>query len=126
MVDAVAAVIMENGGKIITSTAVKKIVVENGRVKGAELADGKFEVADQVRGAEAGSGAASRGGRIMGAAGGITIGFCSGLSTGGGKIFCTGSGFGSGRTGWMWGICFISTRWSGGVSNLGSGRGTVR
>ena len=48
MADAVAGVILDNGGKIIINTAVKKIVVENGRVKGVELADGRFEAADQV------------------------------------------------------------------------------
>ncbi len=36
MVDAVAGAILDNGGKITTNTAVKKIVVENGRVKGVE------------------------------------------------------------------------------------------
>ena len=48
MVDAVAGAILDKGGKISTNTAVKKIVVENGRVKGVELADGRFEAADQV------------------------------------------------------------------------------
>jgi phytoene dehydrogenase-like protein len=48
MVDAVAGAILDNGGKITTNTAVKKIVVENGRVKGVGLADGRFEAADQV------------------------------------------------------------------------------
>jgi len=48
LVDAVNGVIVENGGKVVTGTAVKKIVVENGRVKGVELADGRFEAADLV------------------------------------------------------------------------------
>ncbi len=48
LVDAVKGVILEKGGKVIVNTAIKKIVVENGRVKGVELADGRFEAADQV------------------------------------------------------------------------------
>ena len=48
IVDAVAGAVLDKGGKIITNTAVKKIVIENGRVKGVELADGRFEAADQV------------------------------------------------------------------------------
>jgi phytoene dehydrogenase-like protein len=48
MVDAVAGAILDKGGNITTNTAVKKIVVEHGRVKGVELADGRFEAADRV------------------------------------------------------------------------------
>jgi len=48
LVDAVKGVILEKGGKVIVNTAIKKIVVENGRVKGVELADVRFEAADQV------------------------------------------------------------------------------
>jgi len=48
MVDAVADVILQNGGKVVTGATVKKITIENGRVKGVELADGTFEAADLV------------------------------------------------------------------------------
>ncbi len=48
MVDAVAGVVLSKGGKIITNKAVKRIVIERGRVKGVELADGMFEAADHV------------------------------------------------------------------------------
>jgi len=48
LVDAVAGVISRNGGEIVTSTEVKKIIVEDGRVKGVGLAGGGFEAADVV------------------------------------------------------------------------------
>jgi all-trans-retinol 13,14-reductase len=48
LVDAVKGSILENGGKVVVNTAVKKIVIENGAVKGVELADGRFEAADVV------------------------------------------------------------------------------
>jgi len=48
MVNAVEGVILENGGKVVTNTAVKKVVVESGRIKGVKLADGRFEAADLV------------------------------------------------------------------------------
>jgi phytoene dehydrogenase-like protein len=48
LVDAVMGVILENGGKVLTDTVVKKIVVEKGQVKGVELTDGRFEAADLV------------------------------------------------------------------------------
>jgi all-trans-retinol 13,14-reductase len=48
LVEAVMGVVLENGGKVLTSTAVKRIVVENGRATGLELADGRIEPADLV------------------------------------------------------------------------------
>ena len=48
MVDALSGVVLEKGGKIVTGAVVRKIVVENGRLTGVELADGTFEAADQV------------------------------------------------------------------------------
>ncbi len=48
LVDAVQSVILEEGGSLVTSTAVSRIVVENGCVKGVELAGGGFQAADIV------------------------------------------------------------------------------
>jgi len=48
LVDAVMGVVLQNGGKVITKTAVQRIVVEENRVKGVELADGRVENADFV------------------------------------------------------------------------------
>jgi len=48
LVDAVQSVILENGGSVVTGTAVSRIVVEKGCVKGVELAGGGFEAADIV------------------------------------------------------------------------------
>jgi phytoene dehydrogenase-like protein len=48
LVDAVMGVVLEHGGKILTSTEVRRILVENGRVKGVQLADGQVEPADIV------------------------------------------------------------------------------
>ena len=48
LVDAVMGVILENGGKVWTNTAVKRIVIENGRATGVELTDGRIETADLV------------------------------------------------------------------------------
>jgi len=48
LVDAVKGVVLENGGKVLTNTTVKRIVVENGKVTGVELADGRFELADLI------------------------------------------------------------------------------
>jgi phytoene dehydrogenase-like protein len=48
LVEAVMDVILSNGGKVLTSTAVKRIVIENGRAMGVELADGHIEPADRV------------------------------------------------------------------------------
>ncbi|MFH1523499.1 MAG: NAD(P)/FAD-dependent oxidoreductase [Chloroflexota bacterium] len=48
LVDAVMGVMLENGGKVLTNTTVKRIRVENGRVTGVELADGRIEPADLV------------------------------------------------------------------------------
>jgi all-trans-retinol 13,14-reductase len=48
LVDAVMGVILQNGGKVVTKTAVKRIVVEDNKAKGVELADGRMESADLV------------------------------------------------------------------------------
>ena len=41
-------VVLENGGKVLTNTPFKRIVVENGRAIGVELVDGSIEHADLV------------------------------------------------------------------------------
>jgi phytoene dehydrogenase-like protein len=48
LVEAVMGVILANKGRVLTRTEVKRIVVEGGRAKGVELADGRFEPADLV------------------------------------------------------------------------------
>ena len=48
LVDAVMGVVLGNGGKVLTNTTVQRIVVENGRATGVELADGHIEPADLV------------------------------------------------------------------------------
>jgi phytoene dehydrogenase-like protein len=48
LVDAVKGSILDNGGKVVVNTTIRRIVVENGAVKGVELADGHFEAADAV------------------------------------------------------------------------------
>jgi len=48
LVEAVMEVILANGGKVVTGTAVRRIVIENGRATGVEMADGKIEPADRV------------------------------------------------------------------------------
>ena len=48
LVNAVMGVVLENGGKVLTNTTIKRIVVENGRATGVELADGHIESADLV------------------------------------------------------------------------------
>jgi phytoene dehydrogenase-like protein len=48
LVDAVMGVVLGNGGKVLTNTMVRRIVVENGRATGVELADGCIEPADLV------------------------------------------------------------------------------
>lgn len=48
LVDAVIGVILQNGGQVITKTEVKRIVIEDNRVKGVELADGRVDRADLV------------------------------------------------------------------------------
>jgi prolycopene isomerase len=48
LVDAVMGVVVANGGKVLTNTTVKKIVIEAGRAAGVELADGRIETADLV------------------------------------------------------------------------------
>jgi phytoene dehydrogenase-like protein len=48
LVDAVMGVVLENGGKVLTNTTIERIIVENGRATGVELADGSLESADFV------------------------------------------------------------------------------
>jgi phytoene dehydrogenase-like protein len=48
LVEAVMEVVLENGGKVVTSTPVRRIVIENGWATGVELADGRLEPADLV------------------------------------------------------------------------------
>jgi all-trans-retinol 13,14-reductase len=48
LVDAVMGVVIRNGGKVLTNTEVKHIVVENGRATGVELTNGQIEPADVV------------------------------------------------------------------------------
>jgi phytoene dehydrogenase-like protein len=48
LVNAVMGVILENNGKVLTNTAVQRIVIENGRTTGLELANGHIESADLV------------------------------------------------------------------------------
>ena len=48
LVDAMMGVVTENGGKVVTSSTVQRIIVEKGRATGVELADGRVESADLV------------------------------------------------------------------------------
>ena len=48
MVNAVMGVILKNNGKVLTNTTVRRIVIENERATGVELADGHIESADLV------------------------------------------------------------------------------
>ena len=48
LVEAVMGVILANGGRVLTNMPVKRILVENNRASGVELADGKIETADLV------------------------------------------------------------------------------
>ncbi|MFH2039393.1 MAG: NAD(P)/FAD-dependent oxidoreductase, partial [Chloroflexota bacterium] len=48
LVAAVMGVILKNNGKLLTNTAVKRIVIENGCATGVELVNGKIELADLV------------------------------------------------------------------------------
>jgi len=48
LVDAVMGVVLENGGKILTGTEVKRIIIENGKATGVEFLDGRIELADAV------------------------------------------------------------------------------
>jgi all-trans-retinol 13,14-reductase len=48
LVEAVMGVVLENGGKVLTNTPVKRILVENGRAIGVELVEGRIEPADLV------------------------------------------------------------------------------
>jgi phytoene desaturase len=48
LVEGVASVIRENGGRLHTSRPVRRILIENGRARGVELADGEKVDADLV------------------------------------------------------------------------------
>lgn len=48
LVDAVMGVVLKNGGKVLTNSAVSRIVLAGGRATGVELADGRIETADVV------------------------------------------------------------------------------
>ena len=48
LVDAVLGAFKQHGGKLFTSTVVKRILLENGRAVGVELADGGVDKADLV------------------------------------------------------------------------------
>ncbi|HSB66202.1 MAG TPA: NAD(P)/FAD-dependent oxidoreductase [Anaerolineales bacterium] len=48
LVDATMGVILDKGGKVLTNHTVKRIMVENGRATGVELAGGYIEPADLV------------------------------------------------------------------------------
>jgi all-trans-retinol 13,14-reductase len=48
LVEAMKSVVLAQGGKVLTSTTVTRIAMENGRVSGVELAGGQFEPADLV------------------------------------------------------------------------------
>lgn len=48
LVDAVQSVILANGGEVLTNTAVKRILVVDGRAAGVELEGGRVERADLV------------------------------------------------------------------------------
>ncbi len=48
LVDAVMGVILSSNGKVFTSSVVRRIIIENGRATGVELADGRIETADRV------------------------------------------------------------------------------
>jgi all-trans-retinol 13,14-reductase len=48
LVTAVMGVVLQNGGNVFTNTPVRRIVIENGRAIGVELADGRIEPADLV------------------------------------------------------------------------------
>jgi phytoene dehydrogenase-like protein len=48
LVEAVMGVVTRHGGQVMTGTAVKRILLEDGRAAGVELADGRTESADVV------------------------------------------------------------------------------
>lgn len=48
LVDAVMGVVTANGGKVLTGTTVRRIVIEGRRATGVELADGRIERADLI------------------------------------------------------------------------------
>jgi all-trans-retinol 13,14-reductase len=48
LVEAVQGVVLKQGGRVLTGTAVRRILIENGRAAGVELADGRTETADLV------------------------------------------------------------------------------
>lgn len=48
MVDAVMGVIKANGGQVVTNMPIKRILIDNNRATGVELADGQIESSDLV------------------------------------------------------------------------------
>ena len=48
LVKAVMGVILANGGQVLTNTPVKRILIENNKATGVELANGRIETADLV------------------------------------------------------------------------------
>ena len=48
LVNAVMGVILKNGGRMLTGTSVRRIIIENGRATGVELSNGRIEHADRV------------------------------------------------------------------------------
>jgi phytoene dehydrogenase-like protein len=48
LVNAIMGVVLEKGGKVVTKTSVKRILIENGQARGVELADGHIEAADII------------------------------------------------------------------------------
>jgi all-trans-retinol 13,14-reductase len=48
LVNAIIGVITAHGGKLLTGTPVRRILIEAGRATGVELADGRIELADVV------------------------------------------------------------------------------
>ena len=48
LVDSVMGVVLANGGKVHTNTTIKRIIIENGKATGVELASGQLEPADIV------------------------------------------------------------------------------
>jgi phytoene dehydrogenase-like protein len=48
LVEAVKGVVLANGGKVFTNTTIQRIIIENGKATGVELAKGQLEPADIV------------------------------------------------------------------------------
>ena len=48
LVEAVMSMVLAKGGEVLTNATVRRIIVENGKTTGVELADGRIEPADLV------------------------------------------------------------------------------